>query len=100
VFDRADTPHLKVARVYRTARRGTVSVFDSHYLIADAKGVEQFTERQELGLFTPVQYRAVLKAAGLRPMPAGDDLFGYGLYVARKPAAVQVGRGRGRRSGT
>jgi SAM-dependent methyltransferase len=96
VFDRADEPELKVARMYRTTRRGAVSVFDSHYLVAGPAGVEHFTERQELGLFTPRQYRAALRAAGLRVLPVAGDLFGYGLYVARKPA-VPADDDRGRR---
>jgi SAM-dependent methyltransferase len=99
VFDRADEPGLKVARMYRTKRRGAVSVFDSHYLVAGPAGVEYFTERQELGLFTSRQYRATLRAAGLRLLPVAGDLFGYGLYVARKPATVPVRSDRGRRRG-
>ena len=97
VFDCADEPELKVARMYRTKRRGAVSVFDSHYLVAGPGGVEHFTERQELGLFTPQQYRAALHAAGLRVLPVEGDLFGYGLHVARKPATVAVANDRGRR---
>jgi SAM-dependent methyltransferase len=98
VFDRADEPDLKVARIYRTARRGTVSVFDSHYLVAGPSGIEHFTERQELGLFTARQYRAAFRAAGLRVLPITGDLFGYGLIVARKPAATPARSARGRRS--
>jgi len=99
VFDRADEPDVKVARMYRTARRGTISVFDSHYLVAGPAGVEHFTERQELGLFTPRQYRVAIRAAGLRLLPVAGDLFGYGLHVARKPAAVSRNDG-GRRRGS
>ena len=97
VVDRADEPDVKVARMYRTARRGTISVFDSHYLVAGPAGVEHFTERQELGLFTPRQYRVAIRAAGLRLLPVAGDLFGYGLHVARKPAAVSRNDGGRRR---
>ncbi len=99
VFDCADEPELKVARMYRTKRRGAVSVFDSHYLVAGPAGVEHFTERQELGLFTPQRSRAALQATGLRVLPVAGDLFGYGLHVARKPVAVPAPNDRGRRRG-
>jgi ubiquinone/menaquinone biosynthesis C-methylase UbiE len=83
VFDRVDDANLKVARMYVTKRRGAVSVFDSHYLVATGNGVAHFRERQELGLFTDQQYRMVLDAAGLEVV-GGPQLFGYGLYVCRQ----------------
>ena len=81
VFDRVDAGDLKVARMYVTKRRGTVSIFDSHYVVGTPAGVEHFTERQELGLFTDAQYRAAFQNAGLTVVATGPDLFGYGLYV-------------------
>jgi SAM-dependent methyltransferase len=81
VFDHADSGDLKAARMYVTKRRGTVSIFDSHYLVATAAGVEHFTERQELGLFTDAQYRAAFQNAALTVVASGLDLFGYGVYV-------------------
>ena len=83
VFDRVDAGDLKVARMYVTKRRGTVSIFDSHYVVGTPAGVEHFVERQELGLFTDAQYRAAFQNAGLTVVATGPDLFGYGLYVCR-----------------
>ena len=83
VCDTVDDPDRKVARLYVTRREGQVSVFDSHYLIATPDGVEHFTEREELGLFTDGQYRDAFSKAGLEVVDASSDLFGYGLYVCR-----------------
>jgi len=83
VCDTVNDPDLKVARMYVTRREGQVSVFDSHYLIATPDGVEHFSEREELGLFTDDQYRDVFRQAGLELVDASLDLFGYGLYVCR-----------------
>jgi SAM-dependent methyltransferase len=83
VCDTVNDPDLKVARMYVTRREGDVSIFDEHYLIATADGVQHFTERHELGLFTDEQYRHALIQAGLEIVNASMDLFGYGLYVCR-----------------
>jgi SAM-dependent methyltransferase len=84
VFDRVDDPDLKVARMYVTTRRGAVSVFDSHYVVATAAGVAHFTERQALGLFTDRQYRTAFEHAGMTVLATTPDLFGYGLYVCQR----------------
>jgi SAM-dependent methyltransferase len=89
VFDRVDDSALKVARMYVTKREGNVSVFDSHYIVATATGVEHFTECQKLGLFTDDEYRRAFEAAGLRVVATTPDLFGYGLYVCRKNHGVK-----------
>jgi SAM-dependent methyltransferase len=84
VCDTVNDPDLKVARMYVTEREGDVSIFDEHYLIATAEGIEHFTERHELGLFTDEQYRAAFRNAGLELVDTSQDLFGYGLYVCRR----------------
>ena len=88
VFDRVDDPDLKVARMYVTSRRGTVSIFDSRYVVATPAGVEDFRERQELGLFTDRDYRTVFRDAGLAVVATAPDLFGYGLYVCQHTGDV------------
>jgi len=84
VFDSADDPGLKVARMYVTRAEGRVSVFESDYLVATTDGVTHFRERQELGLFTDEEYRMAFSGAGLDVVDSGADLFGYGLYVCVK----------------
>lgn len=98
VFDRVDDPDLKVSRMYITKRRGAVSVFDSHYVMATPDGVDHFTERQELGLFTDQQYRMAFRDAGLTVVATKPDLFGYGLYICRleRPKQPSTTRRRSR----
>jgi SAM-dependent methyltransferase len=84
VCDTVNDPDLKVVRMYVTEREGDVSIFDEHYLIATAEGIEHFTERHELGLFTDHQYRDAFIQAALELVDASLDLFGYGLYVCRR----------------
>ena len=81
VMDTVDDADLKVARLYVTARRGNVSIYDSTYLVGTADGVASFTERQELGLFGDDVYRQAFADAGREVVDATGDLFGYGLYV-------------------
>jgi hypothetical protein len=76
-------PDLKVARMYVSERRNTVSVFDSTYLVGTADGITSFRECQELGLFGDDAYRNAFAGAGLEVVDATGDLFGYGLYVCR-----------------
>ena len=83
VFDRADDPGLKVARIYVQRREGRMSIYDSHYVVGTPAGVTHFIERQELALFTDAEYVDALQRVGLQPLPADVELFGYGLYVAR-----------------
>jgi hypothetical protein len=88
VFDRGDDPNLKIARMYVTSRKGSLSVFDSRYVVATPAGVEHFSERQELGLFTDRQYRTAFRDAGLTVVATEPDLFGYGLYVCQRANGV------------
>jgi SAM-dependent methyltransferase len=85
--DWIDLPELKIARMYVSAREGDVSILDAHFLVASPAGVERFSERHELSLFTADQYRDALAQAGLEVQPVDADPFGYGLYVATKPAS-------------
>jgi hypothetical protein len=61
---------------------GTLSTLDFHYLVGTPEGVESFTERHELGLFTRRQYLRAFEAAGLRAEHDPQGLCGRGLYVA------------------
>jgi SAM-dependent methyltransferase len=84
VFDSANDPDLKVARMYVARAVDRVSVFESNYLVATSEGVTHFAERQELGLFTDEEYRLAFTRAGLDVVDSSGDLFGYGLYVCVK----------------
>jgi SAM-dependent methyltransferase len=77
-----DEPELKVARIGMNEVEGTLSTLDFHYLVGTPEGVESFTERHELGLFTRRQYLRAFEAAGLRAEHDPQGLCGRGLYVA------------------
>jgi SAM-dependent methyltransferase len=76
-----DEPDRKAARVSRAGRRGTTSIIDFDYVIADASGTRRVSERHELKLFRFDQYVAAVSAAGLRVEVDDDGLFGRGLVL-------------------
>jgi len=55
---------------------------DFHYLVATPKGIEHFTERHELGLFSHEDYLSALQASGLDVVydPDPEKLMGRGVY--------------------
>ena len=77
-----DEPELKIARMGLPQREGTVSVLDLEYLVATPDGVERFSERHELGLFTVEQYLEAFRAAGLEAGHDPEGPMGRGLYIA------------------
>jgi ubiquinone/menaquinone biosynthesis C-methylase UbiE len=80
-----DEPDLKVARVSRSLVEGDISILEFHYLVGTADGIDYFTERDELGLFSKKAYEEAFLAAGLSLALYDDQgLMGRGLYVALK----------------
>jgi SAM-dependent methyltransferase len=77
-----DEPELKIARMGLPQREGTVSVLDLEYLVATPHGVERFSERHELGLFTVEQYLEAFRAAALEADHDPEGPMGRGLYIA------------------
>lgn len=82
-----DEPDLKIAWMYTSEIDGRVSVFDIAYLVGTPAGVEHFTERHEMGLYTAEQYRLAFEAADLDVVHHQVGPFGRGLYVATKRAS-------------
>jgi ubiquinone/menaquinone biosynthesis C-methylase UbiE len=76
-----DQPELKVARMNISQVEGDLSVFDFHYLVATPQGIEHFTERHELGLYSHDQYTQALEQAGLVVTHDPHGLSGRGLYL-------------------
>lgn len=79
----ARSADISIVRMNTSAREARVSIMDFHYLVGTADGVEHFTERHEMSLFTSSEYEAAFAAAGLEVERDGDALLGRGLYVAR-----------------
>jgi SAM-dependent methyltransferase len=76
-----DEPELKIAWMYTSEIEGHVSVFDINYLIGTPSGIEHFTERHEMGLFTEQEYMGAIEAAGLEATYSPEGPFGRGLYL-------------------
>jgi ubiquinone/menaquinone biosynthesis C-methylase UbiE len=79
-----EQPALKIARVLVSGRDGSVSTLDIHYLVARPEGVEYFTERHRLGLFTDEEYVAAFREADVHVTHDAEGLLGRGLYVGTR----------------
>jgi hypothetical protein len=66
-------------------RTGNISRNDFHYLVATPAGIQHFTERHELGLFTHEDYLAAFRDSGLEVIHDPDGLIGRGLYIGLRP---------------
>jgi ubiquinone/menaquinone biosynthesis C-methylase UbiE len=80
-----DRPTLKIARINVSAVQGRVSILEFHYLVGTPAGVDQFTERHELGLFTEDEYCDAAVAAGLVTSFDEHGLTGRGLLIGVRP---------------
>ena len=79
-----DRPELKIARLDVSQVEDGVSILDFHFVVASSDGVEAFSERHELGLFSQDQYVAAYKDADLRSSYDSQGLTGRGLYLGVK----------------
>jgi len=80
-----DQPDLKISRMNISEVEGRLSFFVFHYTIATPQGIEYFTERHELGLFTHEEYLEAFRKAGLEVIHDPEGLDGRGLYIGLKP---------------
>ena len=80
-----DEPRLKISRMNTSEREGNLSYFVFHYQVGTPEGIEYFTERHELGLFTVEEYLSAFRACGLDVEHDPLWLNGRGLYMASKP---------------
>ena len=77
-----DEPDKKISWMYASnPPKDDLAVLDIHYLVGSPGGVDYFTERHELGLFTDEQYRRAIEGAGLAVAHDADGPFGRGLYI-------------------
>jgi len=79
------TPTHAVSWMYVMRRRGTVAVWDIHWLVGSAEhGVTHFVENEELSLFTTEEVVGAMRDAGLDVVHDSRGLHGYGAMVARR----------------
>ena len=79
-----EMPEGKICRMNISGQDGDLSIIDFHYLVGTASGVEHFTERNELGLFSVDDMKRAFAAANLAVRFDETGLTGRGLYIAKK----------------
>jgi SAM-dependent methyltransferase len=79
-----DEPDLKIARMTISGREGRLAIMNFEYLIGTPAGIEAFSERHEVGLFTDEEYRQAFSAVGLSVEHDPEGLIGRGLYIAQR----------------
>lgn len=79
-----DQPDLKISRMNISEAEGLLSFFVFHYTVGTPRGIEYFTERHELGLFTHAEYLEAFQKAGLIVAHDPEGLDGRGLYIGLK----------------
>jgi hypothetical protein len=65
-----------------SSRDGDLSILLYHYLRGTPEGIEHYTERLELGLFTRDEMTWAFESAGMTVRYDSEGLMGRGLYVA------------------
>lgn len=75
-------PH-KVCRMSLSGREGNLSVLNLHYLRSTDGGIEHYSERLELGLFTREEMTHAFELANMEVRYDDQGLMGRGLYIAR-----------------
>jgi len=76
-----DRPDLKVVRMNISAREGNLFIANFHFLVGTPEGIEYFTERHELGMFTDEEYRGALRSARLEVFHDPKGLIGRELFI-------------------
>jgi ubiquinone/menaquinone biosynthesis C-methylase UbiE len=80
-----DEPELKIVRMSQIEVENTLSLLHFYYLVGTPDGVEYFTERHEMALFTHDEYLAAFRAAGLEVTHDAEGLMNRGLYIGTTP---------------
>jgi SAM-dependent methyltransferase len=80
----AEAEGLAVARLTVTGREGRISTLQMETLVGDSRGIDQFAEHLELGLFTDDEMRSALEAGGLRVEHDPEGLIGRGLWLGTR----------------
>lgn len=80
-------PNLKIARMnVSEVIDSRISVLNFQYLVATPDGVQHFSERHELGLFTREEYLSAFRECGMKVLVDEEGLDGRGLYIGINPS--------------
>ncbi len=74
-------PELKIAWMYLSKSKDKLAILDIHFLVGRREGVDYFTERHEIGLFTHEEYLESFRRAALQVTHDPEGLFRRGLYL-------------------
>jgi SAM-dependent methyltransferase len=78
------TPECTISWMYVMRRRGSVAVWDIHWLVGTpGDGVRHFVETEELSLFTTDEVIGAMRDVGLDVVHHARGLYGYGAMIAR-----------------
>ena len=80
----AEDDEFRAVRMIVWQQDGPQVSSDVHYLVGTPDGVEHFTERHELGLFTDEQHCQAFERAGLSVTHDPEGLMGRGLFIGTK----------------
>jgi SAM-dependent methyltransferase len=78
---------VQVVRMTRSRRQGDRTSLEMHHLIATGDGIDHVVDTHELTLFTPDDYDAAFRAAGLSVDIVASPMPGRDRYVAVSPAS-------------
>jgi SAM-dependent methyltransferase len=79
-----EMPEGKICRMNITGKEGPLSILEFQYLVGTSSGIEHFSERNELGLFSVDDIKSAFAAANLAVRFVESGLTGKGLYIAKK----------------
>ena len=85
-----EMPEGKICRMNISRQEGDLSIIEFHYLVGTASGVEHFTERNELGLFSVDDMKSAFDDTNLAVRYDETGLTGRGFYIAKRKVTEPV----------
>ena len=83
--DYVKEPDLKITRMCVSKRKGSIGVFDFHFLVGEKEKIKYFVDRQYLGMFDKKKVLSMMKNTGLNAEFLKDGLMkNRGLYIGVK----------------
>jgi ubiquinone/menaquinone biosynthesis C-methylase UbiE len=84
--DYVKEPDLKITRMCISKRKGSIGIFDFHFLVGSNGKIKYFVDRQYLGMFNEKKVFSIMKNKGLKGKFLKDGLMkNRGLYIGIKP---------------